>query len=81
MVDLVFNRLHDRFISFGEVADEHGNISTTKHPASVMMLSLVTSNGAIMKPVWFLTGYRLMGDNYVEILASKVLHFSTRTCG
>uniref|UniRef100_A0A0K2UP66 Uncharacterized protein n=1 Tax=Lepeophtheirus salmonis TaxID=72036 RepID=A0A0K2UP66_LEPSM len=36
-----------------------------------MMLGLVASNGKAMKPVWFLTGYRLTTEDYVKILASK----------
>ncbi len=72
-VDLVFNRQNDQVVSFGNLADEHRYVSTTKHPASVMMLGLVASNGAIMDPVWFSEGYRLTADAYVKILATKVL--------
>ncbi|CAB4068553.1 unnamed protein product [Lepeophtheirus salmonis] len=55
-VDPVFNRQNDRVGSFGDVQDKHRYVATTKHPASVMMLGLVASNGKAMKPVWSFHG-------------------------
>lgn len=48
-------------------------MSTTKHPASVMMLFVGASNGEKMPPVWFESGYRLTEADYRVILAMEVL--------
>ena len=48
-------------------------MSTTKHPASVIILGVVASNGETMPPVWFDIGYRLTAADYKDILATKVL--------
>ena len=41
--------------------------------ASLMMLGVIVSTGNKMPPVWFKTGYRLKGEDYKEILKTKVL--------
>jgi hypothetical protein len=43
-----------------------------------MMLGVVASNGAKMKPVWFPKGYRLTGPDYLDILKKKVLPWAKR---
>ena len=51
-------------------------VSTTKHPASIMMLSVVASNRENMPPVWFEHSYRLTSPVYTYALETKVLHES-----
>ena len=77
-VDPVVNKQNDRVVSFGQDVSEVRNISTTKHPASVMMFGVVASNGEKMPPVWFPTGYRLTAADYKDILESKVLPWVKR---
>jgi len=77
-VDPVMNKQNDRVVSFGQDVSEYRNVSTTKHPASVMMLGVVASNGLKMPPIWFPTGYRLTAANYKEVLEEKVLPWVKR---
>ena len=72
-VDPVINKQNDRVVSFGQDISDICCITTTKHPASVMMLSVVASNGQKMPPVWFKEGYRLTDTYYRNILATKLL--------
>ena len=48
-------------------------MSTTKHPASVMMVGVVAWNGEKMPPVWFSRGYRLTAAAYKDALVTKIL--------
>ena len=72
-VDPVVNKQNERVAGFGKDTPEVRNVSTTKHPASVMMLGVVASNGEKMPPVWFDVGYRLTAADDKDILATKVL--------
>eukprot|EP00096_Caligus_rogercresseyi_P012791 TRINITY_DN5471_c1_g1_i1.p1 TRINITY_DN5471_c1_g1~~TRINITY_DN5471_c1_g1_i1.p1 ORF type:complete len:230 (+),score=51.50 TRINITY_DN5471_c1_g1_i1:315-1004(+) len=72
-VDPVYNKQNDRVICFGNVSNVIRSVSKTKHPASVMMLGIVASTGDKMPPIWFPTGYRLTGADYLELLKTKVL--------
>ena len=75
-VDPVVNRQNDRAVAFldnRDTVEQLRTISKTKHPASVMMLGVVASNGAKMDPIWFKTGYRLTAADYLVILKDKVL--------
>ena len=72
-VDPMINKQNDRVVSFGQDISSHLHSSTTKHPASLMMLGVIASTGDKMPPVWFKTGYRLKGEDYKEILKTKVL--------
>ncbi|QQP40096.1 Putative transposable element, partial [Caligus rogercresseyi] len=72
-VDPVRNRRNDRYLTFGEVDEDIRTMSTTKHPASVMSLGFVASNGKAMPLIWFPTGYRLNAVDYVKILQEKFL--------
>ena len=71
--DPVVSNENDRNVSFGQDLSELRNVSTTKHPASVMMLGVVTSNGEEMPPVWFPRGYRLTAVAYKDVLVTKIL--------
>lgn len=72
-VDPVRNRKNDRFIAFGKVDLSKRTVTTTKHPASIMSLGFVASNGQAMPLVWFPTGFRLTASAYIEILESKLI--------
>ena len=50
-VDPVFNKQNDPVATFSKDISEIRKVSTTKHPASVMMLGVVASNGKKMPPV------------------------------
>ena len=54
-VNPVINKQNDCVVSFGQDVSEIRNVSTTKHPASVMMLGFVASKGEKMSSVWFPT--------------------------
>ena len=64
---------NDRVAAFGNDASEARYVSTTKHPASALMLGAVASNVGRMPTVWFKAGYRLTAADYRDILATKVL--------
>ena len=71
--DPVINKQNDRVVSFGQDISGICYVSTTKHPASAMMLGVVASNGEKMLSLWFKGGYRLTGADYREIMTTKVL--------
>jgi len=80
-VDPVFNKQNDRFVSFsGDDRVGLFHTSTTKHPASLMMLGVVASNGKVMPPIWFPEGYRLTGNDYKKVLDEKVLPWIREVC-
>ncbi|QQP50159.1 Uncharacterized protein FKW44_011063, partial [Caligus rogercresseyi] len=56
---------NDRYLSFGNVDPHHH-----KHPANVMSLGFVASNGKAMDLIWFLTSYRLTAADYIDIKTS-----------
>ncbi|KAF2351465.1 hypothetical protein FHG87_017780 [Trinorchestia longiramus] len=49
-------------------------MSTTKHPASVMMFGVVASNGEKIPPLWFPRGHRLNASAHKDVLVTKILH-------
>ena len=48
-------------------------MSTTKHPASVMILGVVASNVVKIPPVWFSRGYRPTVVAYKDVFVTKIL--------
>ncbi|KAF2353956.1 hypothetical protein FHG87_015290 [Trinorchestia longiramus] len=72
-VDPLVTKQNDLIVSFGQDISELRNVSTIKHPASVMMLVVVASNGEKMPPVWFPRGYRLNPSAYKDVLVTKIL--------
>ena len=67
-VDPVVNKQNDYVVRFGKDISDMRCVSTTKNPASVMMMSGVyASNRKKMPPVWFDVGYRLTASDYKEI--------------
>ncbi|QQP48999.1 Putative transposable element [Caligus rogercresseyi] len=79
-VDPVYNKQNDRVICFGNVSNVIRSVSKTQHPASVMMLGIVASTGDKMPPIWFPTGYRLTGADYLELLKTKQDGAPAHTC-
>lgn len=78
-VDPVRNRRNDRYLSLGEVDESVRTLSTTKHPASVMSLGFIASNGAVMPLIWFPTGYRLTARDYEDKLANMLVPWISNT--
>ena len=66
--DPVFNKQNDWGVTFGNDVSKHHRVSTNKHPASIMLLSVVSSNGMKMplKP-----GYRLISVVYEKFWRRK----------
>ena len=65
-------------VSFGQDIYELRNVSITKHPASVMMLGVVASNGEKMSLVWFPRGYRVAAAAYKDVLVTKILPWARK---
>lgn len=72
-VDPVRNRQNDRYLSFEDVDESVRTLTTTKHPASVMSLGFVASDGKVPPLVWFPTGYRLNAADYIKVLEDNLL--------
>ena len=72
-MDLVINKQSDCVVGFDkDISDVHC-VSTTKYPASAMMLGVMVSNREKMPPNWFDISYRLTAAAYKAILASRIL--------
>ena len=76
-IDPVRNRRNDRYLSLGEEDESARTFSKTKHPAPVISLSFVASNGAVMSLVWFPSGYRLTARDYETKLPDKLVSWIT----
>ncbi len=48
------------------------SIAKTKHPASVMMLGVVGSDGKKIPPHWFKQGLRLGAKDYLEVMKKVI---------
>lgn len=75
-VDAVINRRNTRYISKhadDDVPDAVRLHKKTKHPASVMVLGLVASDGRKCPPIFVPTGSRVTAAAYQELLRSHVL--------
>ena len=56
---LILSKQINRVVRFRNDVSQHRRVSTTKHPASIMMVGIVASNAKKMPPVWFAQGYML----------------------
>ena len=65
-VDPAVKKQNDGIVCFGQGISELRNVSTNKHPASVMILGVMASNGEKMLPVWFPRGYRLLTKMFLS---------------
>jgi transposase len=76
-VDQVYNRRNDRqIINTGEQAT---HVSRTKHPASIMFLGIVASNGKKAPPIFIPEGEKVNTEAYISILKAKVLPWLKKT--
>ena len=66
------NRRNNRY-SLGEEDESAHSLSNTKHPAYVMSLGFVATNGTVMALIWFPSGYRLAAKDYYAELAEKLV--------
>lgn len=65
------NHRNDSYVMFKKAADMDNTlrtVTTTKHPASLMSLGFVASNGLVTPSIWFPVCYRLTATEYVSIL-------------
>ena len=70
-VDRSFNCQNDRYLASD--ASEVPHVATTKHPASVMVLGVISSKGHVMPPVFFPQGLRLNNEGYMKVLVENVM--------
>ncbi len=70
-IDQVYNRRNDRQII--NVGQQGTPVSRTKHPASVMFLGVVASNGLKAPPILIPEGEKVNTEAYISILKAKVL--------
>ncbi|QQP55180.1 Transposable element tcb2 transposase, partial [Caligus rogercresseyi] len=69
-VDQVLNSRNDRYLAY--CIEEVPSINTTKHPASAMMLGVVSSDGNRMPPFWFPKGLKIGAKEYLEVMQNVV---------
>ena len=83
VVDAKRNRQNDRVLMTArgdknddddDADDEDKYVSTTKHPASVMMFGCVASTGEKCPPVYFPQGFRLGAADYLPMLKTRLYH-------
>ncbi|QQP40763.1 Uncharacterized protein FKW44_014916 [Caligus rogercresseyi] len=70
-VDAVLNRRNDRFLA--ETRGQVEGYYRTKHPAQVMVLGIVASDGNKMPPHFFRPNEKVNSDVYYKVLRYKVL--------
>jgi inhibitor of nuclear factor kappa-B kinase subunit alpha len=70
-VDQVTNRRNDRFIA--ETPDEVKGVYRTKHPAQVMVLGVLGSDGQKMPPYFFKAGEKIGTEAYYKVLRFTIL--------
>ena len=74
-VDAMANSRNNRYISSEDPKDVPENIRhsfRTKHPASVMVFGMVSSDGKKMSPVFIDSGVRIDTKEYIRILEANV---------
>lgn len=75
-VDQSYNRRnHRQIVSIGDKGD---HVSRTKHPASVMFLGIVASNGKKCSPIFIPEGLKVNSEAYLSILETRVLPWLKR---
>ncbi len=65
-LDQSFNHCNDCYLA--KAKSDVQAIMTTKHPASVMVLGIMTSNGKKMPPFFFPCRLRVGAKEYLEML-------------
>jgi len=69
-VDQSRNSRNDRYLAY-HIEDVHP-INQTKHPASVMVLGVVASDGSRMPPYFFPKGLKITTEVYLDVLKTVV---------
>ncbi len=69
--DQAQNSRNNRFLTF--YIDEVPPITSTKHPASAMMLSVIASDRKRMDPYWFPKDLRVGTNKYLKVMKNVVL--------
>eukprot|EP00095_Tigriopus_kingsejongensis_P001128 snap_masked-scaffold1099_size62903-processed-gene-0.6 protein:Tk01128 transcript:snap_masked-scaffold1099_size62903-processed-gene-0.6-mRNA-1 annotation:"kinesin-like protein kif3a isoform x2" len=86
-VDPVINKQNDRVICFGKEDYNIRNVSTTKHPASVMMLGVVASTDPIQlffqnpQRFWSLRGLQEFGSSLLSSSSGELVGRLRGQCG
>jgi hypothetical protein len=76
-VDQSYNRRNNcQIVSIGEKGE---HVSRSKHPASVMFLGIVASNGKKCPPIFIPEGLKVNSEAYIDILRTRVLPWLKRT--
>ena len=70
-VDQVYNRRNDRYIA--ESRDQVKGVYRTKHPAQIMVLGVLTSDGRRMPPHFFKPNQKIGTEEYLWVLRYKIL--------
>jgi transposase-like protein len=76
-VDQAYNRRNDRVIV--EQGTPAMPVNRTKHPASVMVLGIVASDGKKPPPIFVPAGVKVNTDAYLDLLATHVLPWLKKT--
>jgi inhibitor of nuclear factor kappa-B kinase subunit alpha len=75
-VDQVYNRRNDRcIVNKGESATP---VPKTKHPAGVMVLGIVASDGKKLDPIFIPSGLKVNTEVYIDLLSTKLLPWLRR---
>jgi transposase len=76
-VDQTYNRRNDRqIVDLGCSGDP---VSRTKHPASIMLLGIVASNGKKAPPIFVPEGEKVNTEAHITMLKSRVLPWLKKT--
>ncbi len=70
VVDQARNSQNDRWLAEGP--EDVPPINTTKHPAGIMMLGVVTSDGKAMPPYWYPKGLGIGQKAYLHVMKTVV---------
>jgi hypothetical protein len=76
-VDQVYNRRNDRIIVDQGIPSTP--VNTTKHPAGVMVLGVVASDGNKCPAIFVPDGAKVNSEAYISLLESKVLPWLKKT--
>ena len=86
--DQVVNRRNTRYLSAASSADTSPEVKfsmQSKHPASMMMLSVITSDGRKRPPIFIEAGNKVNAAGYQQLLQDKIMpwlrqEFSDNDC-
>ena len=82
MVDPVCNHCNDRYVDFCNNVEDHIRyIFLMKHVTRVMFLDLVCSNGEILPPILFDSGYQLNANGYINVMTLTIIPWMRKVAG